>query len=199
MKKFLSILDWIITMLLPLLAIITAPIIYPLIYPFRNFNWAQKKPFWFWWDDEDGFYGAQYWKDAKGITKDTFWTSYRWLALRNPMWNLHASLKPKEGEEIYISQKGYLSMDLQPIALSNIATLHYEDVYGNWTGNSGSILSTRYSKLGRVFIWFTIENKLYWRCSYAGRLFSKLWLELHLGVGWRYTLRLKLKWNPNIK
>jgi hypothetical protein len=198
MKKLLSILNWAIMMLLPLLALILTPIIYPLVYPYRNFEWAKKKPLWYFWDDEDGLYGAEYWRKAKGITKDNFWTSYRWLALRNPMWNMHASLKPILGEEVYISMKGNLTRDGKEIDLYKVAVFHYEDENGKWVGNSGEILSKKYSILGKTMIWFTIKNKLYWRFSYAENLFSKLWIELQLGIGSRYTFRLKAKWKPNI-
>ena len=187
-------------MLMLLLAFVIAPIFYPLVYPFRHNNWVRwKKPLYYFFDDEDGYYGARYWRKAKGIKDMSFWTSYRWSALRNPMWNLHASAKPVSGDEVYLKQYGRLTRGFQELALSNVAVMMYEDDEGVWMHNSGDNLSTTYSIFGWTFIIFTIQDKLYWRYSYVGNTFSKLWLEIQLGIGWRYTFRLKAKWNPNIK
>jgi hypothetical protein len=193
-KKILSILKWVGVMLMPLLAFITAPFTYPTVYLFRNIKWVRENsPFWFWFDDEDGYYGADYWRKEKGITKDNFWTSYRWSALRNPMWNLHTILKPRKGEEVYLNQKGNLTRNNVPLALSNVAVMHFEDENGNWIGNTGKILSLKYSVIGKVFIWFTIKDTLYWRYSLVKNLFGSWWIEIQLGVGYRYTFRFKTK------
>ena len=194
MKKVLSILKWAGVMILPLLALAVAPLLYPVAYLLRNVKIVREKLLWYFFDDEDGFYGAQYWRDAKGITKNTFWISYRWSALRNPMWNMHTVLKPIEGSEVVISEKGQLtSTDGEDIPSTNVAVLMYVDEDGVWAHNSGKYLSIYFSKLGRVFIWFTIEDKLYWRCSYAGNLFGNIWMEIQLGIGKRYTFRFKVK------
>jgi len=193
MKKVLSILKWIGVMIIPLLAFIIAPVFYPIAYSLRHKRLFREKILWYFFDEEDGLYGAQYWKDAKGITEDTFWVSYRWSALRNPMWNLHTILVPVKGEEVIISEKGKLTADGKEIDSSNVAVLFYVDEKGKWSHNAGKYLSIRFSKLGKVFIWFKIKGKLYWRCSYAGNLFGNTWMEIQLGVGKRYTFRFKLK------
>lgn len=155
--------------------------------------WADKKPLWWWFDDEDGLYGAEYWKAAKGITRDNFWTSYRWLALRNPMWNMHTELVPIEGEEVHVSESGSLTRDGKPIALSNVAVMMYVDRDGKWSHNTGEYLSLKYSAIGTVFLWFKIKNKLYWRYSTVRKLVGRFYIEIQLGVGYRYTFRFKPK------
>ena len=193
MKKVLSILKWMAVMLIALLAFLIAPILYPIVYPYRRFKWSNKKPFWYFWDAEDGVYGSDYWRKAKGITKSNFWTSYRWCALRNPMWNLHSELVPVKGREKVVSQKGELYRDDREVALSKVAVIQYEDKDGNWMHNSGDIISLKYSIIGSVFRWFTIKNKLYWRYSLVSNFFWKFWIEIQLGVGERYTFRFKIK------
>ena len=60
------------------------------------------------------------------------------------MWNLHASLKPVSGEEVFLSKKGKLTMNNKEIELTNVAVLHYEDEEGSWMGNVGDFLSIKY-------------------------------------------------------
>ena len=189
---------WLGVMVVALIAFILPKIIYPLIYPYRKFKWSNRKPFYYFWDAEDGIYGAEYWRKAKGITKNNLWTSYRWCALRNPMWNLQASLIPVKGREKVVSQKGELSRDGKKVALSKVAVIQYEDKDGNWMHNSGDIISLKYSIIGSVFRWFTIKNKLYWRYSLVSNFFWKFWIEIQLGVGKRYTFRLKIKFKNHI-
>ena len=193
MKKVLSILKWFLVMLIALLAFLTAPITYPLVYPYHRFKWSKNKPWWYWFDDEDGLYGSLYWRTAKGITKNNFWVSYRWCALRNPMWNLHASLVPLKGKEKVVNQKGILTKNGKRVALYRVAVIQYEDADGNWQHNSGDIISLKHSIIGSVFRWFTIQNKLYWRYSFVKNVFWRLWIEIQLGVGKRYTFRFKVK------
>ena len=214
--KFLSVLRWLGAMLIALVAFILPKILYPLIYPYHRFEWSNKKPLWYFWDDEDGIYGAQYWREAKGITKYNFWVSYRWCALRNPMWNLHTKLVPIRGDEYYISMKGKLLRNQEAdVPLYKVAVLMYVNDDGSYLGNSGDNLSLKYSILGRTFLWFKIKNRLYWRYSFAGKIINwnfkitnffgrvikfplNLWLEVQLGTGYRHTFRVKLKLNPNI-
>ena len=78
----------------------------------------------------------------------------------------------------------------------SIAGFKYVDKDGVYKDNIGDFLSKKHSTLGKMFIWYKIENKLYWRFSYANNLFSKLWVEFQVGTNnSRYTFRLKFKWD----
>ncbi len=197
MRKILSILIWFGTMLLSLLGFVLAPITFPIYYLLRNTKLVHYKPLWYAGDEEDGIYGAQYWKDANGITKDTFWSAYRWSAIRNSMWNLQASLTPKEGPELFISAKGELTYNYEDTSLEEMAALHYENEDGSWAGNTGEILSRRFSTLGRSLYWFSKGGRLYWRYSFADKVYKNLWIELQLGTSTkRHLFKIKFK---NIK
>jgi len=171
--------------------VITSWVMFPIAYILRK--WVRNvKPFWYYFDDEDE-YGAAYWLEQKGLDPDKFLTKYRWTAIRNPMWNMQASLVPVEGEEVFVSKKGRLIRDGQEIDLSNNATLFYVDENGKWTHNVGKYLSLRYSAIGTTSVWFTKKDKLYWRWSTTRNVFGDYYMEIHLGVSWRYTFRFKLK------
>lgn len=194
MRKVLSILNWALVMIVSLLGFVSAPFIFPLYYVLRNTKIVKYFiPLWYYGDDEDGVYGADYWKIAKGIKKDTFWTAYKWSALRNPAWNLMTVLVPKAGDEVYVSHSGGLSRNGIEISPDNVAVIMYEDMEEKWMHNSGDVVSLKYSKIGKVMYWFTIEGKLYWRYSYVGKPFRNIWFEIQLGVGNRYTFRFKFK------
>lgn len=190
MKKIISIIDYLLVMLISLFGFITAPFVFPLVYIFRNTKIRHIKPFWYYFDDEDSIYGSEYWRKAKGL-KENFITAYRWNAIRNPAWNLHTSLKPIQGKEVLVSSKGRLTKNNKETSMFDVAVLMYEDANSNWMHNTGDKISVKYSILGSVFIWFKINGKLYWRCSYAGNIYKNLWGELQLGIGNRYTFRLK--------
>jgi len=57
MSKLFSILNYLVVIVLLGLAFITAPITYCFVYPFKDIKWVrEKRPFWLWFDDEDGFW-----------------------------------------------------------------------------------------------------------------------------------------------
>lgn len=198
MKKLISILKYLAVMCISLFGFISAPIVFPILYLFRNTKLRRIKPFWYYFDDEDSIYGAAYWRNNKGL-KTNFVTAYRWNAIRNPAWNLQASLKPRKGDEVLLYAKGKLTQNGEPISPTNVAVLMYEDEAGNWIHNTGDKVSVKYSKLGKIFIWFNIGDTLYWRFSFANRVYRNLWLELQIGVGSRYTFRLKFHRNKKSK
>ena len=190
MRKLLSLIRWALNMLIPLLGFITAPFIFPLLYPFRNTGLRNVKPFWYYFDDEDGVYGADYWRKAKGLERN-FWTAYKWNAIRNPAWNLHTVIIPKKGEEKLISWSGQLTQSGKIIMPTEVAVIHFENKDGSYAGNTGDIISLKYSKLGSVFLWFTKGGRLYWRYSLAKNVYRNHWIELQLGTGYRHTFRFK--------
>lgn len=204
MKKTISILRWIGVMLVNAVGFITAPLIYPLLYPFRN-KINKVKPFWYYFDDEDGDYGTDWFRESLSYGENKDWWSkfrvaYKWSALRNPAWNLQANLVPKKGtikvEEIVklnLTRNNKIIVDI-----NEFATLKFVDVLGNFKDNIGSYLSLKYSILGKAFIWYKIDNTLYWRYSFANKVSKKFWIEIHLGTGRRYVFRLKIKKNLNV-
>jgi len=191
-------LKWALVMLVNLLGFITAPIIYPLLYPLRNTFLRRLKPFWFYFDDEDGDLGTDWFIEAKGYHLKTAWNrfrcAYHWSAIRNPAWNLQASLKPRKGMMYIIKSKGRLIKDYKPVALTEMAVLKYVDAEGNYKDNVGEFLSYKYSILGKAFLIFAIGESKYFRYSYANKWLFGLWYELQIGVtDKRYTFRLKIK------
>ena len=188
-------------MIVSLISFIVTPFIYPIVYWLPD-SWRAYKPLWYFFDDEDGPYGPVYWRNGKGITKRNFWVSYKWLGLRNRMWNLQASLKPIIGKEEMVECSGDLTQNGKLIDLSNVAVLMYVDKDGWWTHNVGESISKRFSKLGSTIFWFTIKDRLYWRYSHAGKINWKIlsvfkkafWIEIQIGIGNRYTFRFKLKY-----
>ena len=193
MKKAFSFLMWILVMLILLLAFIGGRLFFPIAYIFKDIPLFRNKILWVFFGDDDPLYGAEYWRKAKGITKNNFWVAYRWNGLRNPMWNLHLLMKPIEGEEVILQQKGWLAQNGNYVPLNKVAVLQYEDENGDWVGNSGDIVSLKYSILGKTFIWFKIQDRFYWRFSLANRYLKLFWVEVQLGTGYRHTFRLKIK------
>ena len=59
--------------------------------------------------------------------------------------------------------------------------------------NKGEYLSLAYSVIGKSFIIFYLNNKKYFRFSYANMFFNDIWLEIQLGWSTRATFRLKIK------
>jgi hypothetical protein len=202
MKKLWSILRWVLYMLVSLMGFLTAPIVYPLLYPFKdNFFIRSTKPFWYYFDDEDGNFGFLAWRMDKGYDLSTKWNrfkcAYHWLAIRNPAWNLQASLRPYQGakdsvEEIYVSSKGALYNDGYIEDELSFAVLNFENQLGEFTHGVGEYLSYQYSIFGSLFLWYKIENKLYWRYSLAKNMFKDYYIEIQIGTGYRYVFRFKI-------
>ena len=193
-NKIWPFIHWALVMLINLLGFLTAPIIYPLLYPFRNTLIRNIKPFWYYFDDEDGDYGTEWFRKAKGLKTGSFWTAYLWSAIRNPAWNLQASLKRKRGNSRLIRAVGRLVRDGELVSLRNMAVLKYVDKEGKYMDNKGSYISLKHSILGRSYYVWEVEGTTYWRYSYAGNVFGKIWIELHMGIkDVRYTFRCKIK------
>ena len=197
-RKFFSILNYLGVGILLLLCWIGGVILYPFIYWTKNWSASRKYPLWWWFDDEDGLYGAEYWRTAKGITKKNWWVSCRWSAWRNPMWNAHTKIIPRTGMEIPKELFGKLERAGEEMDLMDSAVFHYVDDNGEWNGNVGDWLSIKHSYIGWTFVWFKKFDKLYWRFSFAKQIWGKLALEIQIGVFHRYLFKIKLKWHNKV-
>ena len=191
MRKIISALDYIGVLALLLTCYLGGVLLYPLVYFF--YYDGVKIPLWWWFDDEDGLFGADYWRKAKKITKKNWWVSYRWCGLRNPMWNAHTKIRPISGDENIIYAKGNLTRNGEQIALSNEAQINFEDDNGKYQGNAGDNLSYYFSILGWAFIWFTKKDRLYFRFSLVKNIYKNKWLEIRIGTSHRYLFVIKIK------
>lgn len=182
---------WALYMVLAGVGFITAPVMYPIAYLLHKLTGS--KILWFYHDseDNDGCSDAVEWFN-KG--KCNFWVKYKWSAIRNPAWNLHAKLKPKKGVKKRVSSKGWLSKNgNEDISIFNFAVLKYVDKDGNYQDNKGEFLSMKHSIIGRMFVWYKIGKTLYWRFSSAGKKWG-FWYEIQAGTSdVRYLLRFKVK------
>lgn len=213
MRKLFSILRWIfLGLLIPGIFALLAYVMFPVAYAFRKLLRAGRKrggfiakaviPLWIFLDDEEferqgHDFGEPWWRYAKGLQIDTPWqkfrTAYLWCAVRNPAWNMYVLIKPKSGTLEVISQKGELTQDGYPVGLLNFAVLKYVDQTGWYMDNKGDFLSMVHSVLGFSKVWYTVQGRLYWRYSFAGKKFGR-WIEIQAGTtDLRYTLRLKIK------
>lgn len=198
MKILLSIINYLGAAMLLLLCYLGGIILFPIAYLFRNSPYAKKYPLWWWFDDEDGLYGAEYWRIAKKIIKKNFWVAWRW-SIRNPMWNAHTKLVPGSGLELIKYSAGKLKHKGKEVNLINSAVFNYVNDNGVWSGNVGEYLSGYYSYLGWSFIYFEKSNgRTYWRFSLAKQIIGDLGIEIQIGTFHRYIFKIKLKWNNKI-
>jgi hypothetical protein len=160
MKKTLSILDWVKTMSINLFGYLTAKVVYPILYPLRyDREIRPNKPFWYYFDDEDGNYGTDWFRESLSYgDMSTRWrkfrVAYKWSALRNPAWNLQASLKPIDGEKKLVSTRGYVQrsgVELSPYVFANFKYVNKEGVFKN---NIGDYLSVKHSAFGKRLTWY---------------------------------------------
>ena len=193
MKKTWSIIRWLLVMCISLFGWITSKFMFPIAYWLRDVKLFRKYILWIYYDDEDEFgFGVDWWIGNKPFS---LWTAYKWCALRNPAWNLQASLKPLFGLKKFVSCKGSHSKDgNSDISVYKMCVLKYVDKHGGYQNNKGDFLSLKHSVIGSMFVWYKIENRLYWRYSLAKNMVKNIWVELHLGTtDSRYTFRLKIK------
>jgi len=200
MRKIISILRWIAVMLISLLGFVTAPIIFPIAYLLRNVKLFRNHLLWYYYDDEDTIYGTEWFRYSSGYKLEgVFWfdkfvCAYHWSALRNPAWNLQASLQPEQSTKWIQSSKGMLNKYGKIQKVTEMAVLKYMNIDGIYSDNKGEYLSLRYSILGSMFLWYEVSRKLYWRYSYAKNVYKDYWVEIQLGTNdRRYTWRLKIK------
>jgi hypothetical protein len=155
-------------------------------------------PLWIFLDDEalelsGDEYGEIWWKKANNIDISKlnefqkFIVAYKWAVIRNPAWNQYELLKPKQGSPKFVDMYGYTSGEW-----NDFCVLKWE-IDGQYSDNMGQCVSRRYSIFGNLVLWYKVEDKLYWRYSYANKFLGR-WFELHLGTNdKRYTVRFKIK------
>lgn len=203
MKKFIAFIRWFFfaailqTVLIPL-----SYILYPLAYVLRDFlrrNRPYTYPLYIFLDDE-GDYGESWWQIENGIVLEElsdwqkFKVAYRWSVIRNPAWNQYSIIKPKQGGLEIKEMSGFLSVNGQEVDITNFAVFKWENEAGQYTDNQGEYLSYRFSTLGRSFVWYIIDGTLYFRSSFAGRVYSKGWktfYRLLLSVGRVFTFKFR--------
>lgn len=188
---------------------ITSYVGYIFVYPLRKpirWVWYETKAkwlvvlLWVYLDDtEEHDYGTKTFLKDKKLKIDTwlqrYWASWRWSADRNPWWNHHSLLKPKQ-EADYImdilSSKGRLVKNGTIVGIERFAGFKYVDKNGKFMDNTGEFLSIKYSILGWSWVWYYLGGTLYWRFSTAKISEGKHWWEIHLGTNEvRFTWRLK--------
>ena len=189
-------------MLVSLIGFVTAPLIYPIAYILRNVKLFRRHLLYYYYDDEDGYYGTEWFRESSGYKLEgVFWfdkfvCAYHWSALRNPAWNLQASLTPKQGAKFMVDFNGKLTKNGERQRMTEMAVLKYVNFFGHYMDNKGEFLSLQYSIIGSMFLWYEIDDTMYWRYSLAKNVYKNYWLEVHLGTNdRRYTWRLKLKKN----
>lgn len=193
MNKAISYIRWFLVMLVSLFGWLSAKFMFPIAYVVRDVKLFRRYILWIYYDDEDGFgYNVDWWVKNQPFN---FWTAYKWCALRNPAWNLQASLKPKQGLKKYISSKGSHSQNGNfDISVYDMCVLKWVNEFGEYMNNKGEYLSLKYSIIGSMFVWYKVDKRLYWRYSFARKIFRNLWIELMLGTNdFRYLFRLKIK------
>ena len=159
---------------------ITTFVMFPLLYPFRDFITNKKiKPFWYYFDEEDGYYGNNKFLNNEK-RKPTNWfnkfiLAYKWNSFRNPAWNWQASLKPKDGYKIvYGIPKGELKKNGNTdISVFEFAVIKYVDENGKYQDNFGPLLSLKYSIIGKMLTWYKVGKTLYFRYSYVKEVDSR--------------------------
>ena len=174
-------------MMLNLLLLILAPIFYPLGELFKPLG--RYNPFWIFLNDEPPT--DWYIKSKKD---QPYWLIiYQWKAIRNPAWNFHKLIRPKQGKPKIISSRGYISINNKKISNMTLAVLKGKFKDGQYADNKGEYIDLQKSKLGSSFNWYKVENNLYFRGSFANYFLFR-WVELHIGANEkRYTFRFKIK------
>jgi hypothetical protein len=190
------VLKWISIMVINLLGFLTAPIIFPIAYLLKDIRIVRKKLLWIYYDDEDNFGWDVHWWSQSNNYKRNFWTAYKWCAIRNPAWNLHTLFKINYNPTFIVTkEKGLIQKNHKIIKPNffNTCVLKYVNENGDYMDNKGEYLSLAYSVIGKSFIIFYLNNKKYFRFSYANMFFNDIWLEIQLGWSTRATFRLKIK------
>ena len=207
MKKLITYLRWFfVVFFVGVFGLLTSWIMYPLAEVINSFT--KINPLWFWLDstkyNKDGSF-----KDDYSIYisqyggEETFKVKYLWHVLRNRVWNLTSLFKPKEGDEVITELKvDELYRNGKKVVVNGskyveTAGLKYAAKNGEnpWQVNRGDEIDFRYSTIGKSFLYYSVESKLYFRYSYCIKvnyLGLKYWRTIKLGTNReRFVLTLK--------
>jgi hypothetical protein len=162
--------------------VFTSWIAFTLLWPFRNTSLRKTRPFWFYFDDEDEFGYDLPWFLPE--MKNGFKKAWLWAAVRNPMWNLQASLTPKQGsktlfeiKELTTTRNGVLVGYAYPMANAKFVDENEKNL-----GNKGKYLSLKYSVIGEQKIWYEVDGTLYFRFSKVYKTKNGAWKERQYGT-----------------
>lgn len=182
MKQILIIVGWFFKTITLELFTLTAVLIAPLA-------WYWPKTFSWYLDNEilNPKTNADYklWLLGK---KNNFWTFYRWHGFRNRMWNFRMKFTKAQGKEVLMEViLNTLKRNGWPVPATETAAWKWIDKNGNegWQVNSGVKISTTYSTVGTVFMFYRVANKNYFRYSTAQKIkvFNKMfYISLKLGT-----------------
>jgi hypothetical protein len=198
MKRLQIFLKWFFAVApIGLFTMVTAPVLAPLAWLIEQIL-PNHNPFWWWLDDEIEHEATnEDWLIYKQKTKFAW---YIWHGIRNTGWNLKNLFKPEQGKltltDVVIDNIWCNGDQMQPTAT---ATYKWIDENGNegYQVNSGVKISKKYSIIGTVYIFFTVNNKSYFRYSTAReiKLFGKTYyLTIKLGTNnKRNILTLKIQ------
>lgn len=151
-------------------------------------------------DGKSNDVGYLWFWNAKGIQPTTKWNrfklAYLWNPLRNPCWNIYEYICPNEGEKTDIDEVdryGYGSCIQCMPSQFDFCVLKWKDSEGNESNNIGETIDYKKSILGMNFVYYRVNNVLYFRYSYAWVRGNKA-REVQLGSGnSRFKIRNKLK------
>lgn len=184
----ISILRYIAVQFLYLIIIIIGLLFFPVFYFSRC---RLGKDFIFFDSSENSIYGDDNWIKEKGLKKN-LWTAWRW-AFRNPSWNFHIYIKPKEGTKHLIRSKGSLTKNGKKPNIYEFAVIKTLNERGEYAGNYGKYFSIIHSIIGKILVWYKIGKTTYFRFSKVWK-WSLFWFELMIGTNdVRYLFRFKIK------
>ena len=194
----LTILKWFFAVVpIGIFTAITAPILTPLAWLLEQVL-PDKNPLWWWLDDEiESSETNEDWLIYKQNNKFAW---YKWHAIRNTGWNLKNLFKPEQGKLILTDVLvNRLYRNGVKVPATETASYKWIDDYGNegWQVNSGVIISKKYSTIGKVYIFFKVNDKQYFRFSLAKeiKIFgATFYLTIKLGTNnKRNILTIKLQ------
>lgn len=163
-----------------IIAIFTSPFIAPIAglieFVLPNFN-----PLWWWLDDEieDSSRNKDYLSMGFNKNKTLWWLE--WHCFRNTMWNLKKQIRPVSARMNCIMNDEIITEVLVDDLRRNgnkvsiygkcqeVAQWKWIDKFGNegWDSNKGDKISTKFSTIGELKIWYRAYEHLYFQWTYA--------------------------------
>ena len=147
-----SIIRWLLLGAMFGIAALVGVLLFPIVYPIEV-KWGWPTYSLGWWfvnrDEKDktsNLYGDEGWRTSNNIEIDKlnylqkWYIGFRWIALRNPHWNLKLTVKPKTGK------------------MEKLQVITDE-------GTGGTTTFRNHTLFGKQFAFFTIEGTRYFRFS----------------------------------